>query len=48
MQMPAWQARVRERVLAPLAQAHAERASARATAAAQTRVEFFTMVRGED
>lgn len=48
MQMPAWQARVREQVIAPLAQAHAERASAGAAAAARTRVEFFTMVRGED
>jgi alpha-D-ribose 1-methylphosphonate 5-triphosphate synthase subunit PhnG len=48
MQMPAWRARVQEQVIAPLAQAQAQRAAERAAVAAQTRVEFFTMVRGED
>ena len=39
---------VRARVLAPLAQARAEAAGSRAAQAAATRVEFFTLVRGED
>ncbi|NSX13721.1 phosphonate C-P lyase system protein PhnG [Cupriavidus taiwanensis] len=48
LQRPAWHQRVRELVLAPLADAHASRAAQAAATAAQTRVEFFTMVRGED
>jgi len=48
LQLPAWHERVREGVLAPLARAHTEQREARAAVAAQTRVEFFTMVRGED
>jgi alpha-D-ribose 1-methylphosphonate 5-triphosphate synthase subunit PhnG len=48
LQMPAWHERVRQRVIEPLRQAHAERAARAAAAAAQTRVEFFTMVRGEN
>ncbi len=48
LQRPAWHQRVQEIVLAPLASAHAERAAQQAATAAQTRVEFFTMVRGED
>ena len=39
---------LREKVLAPLQQARAARRSARAAKAAATKVEFFTMVRGED
>lgn len=35
-------------VLSPLAEAEAERRKTRAAKAAATRVEFFTMVRGED
>lgn len=38
---------VRAALLAPLQQAEAERRAARARKAAATRVEFFTMVRGE-
>ena len=37
-----------EAVLAPLAQAQQSRKAARAAKAAATKVEFFTMVRGED
>ncbi|MBP0622675.1 phosphonate C-P lyase system protein PhnG [Cupriavidus consociatus] len=48
LQRPAWYQRVHEAVLAPLADAHAARAARQAATAAQTRVEFFTMVRGED
>jgi len=48
LQHPAWHQRVHDTVLAPLARAHAERAASQAAGAAQTRVEFFTMVRGED
>jgi alpha-D-ribose 1-methylphosphonate 5-triphosphate synthase subunit PhnG len=48
LQMPAWHARVRDGVIEPLARAHADKAARRAAVAAQTRVDFFTMVRGED
>jgi len=48
LQRPAWHQRVQDIVLAPLARAFAERAAHEAATAAQTRVEFFTMVRGED
>lgn len=48
LQRADWHQRVQVAVLAPLARAHAERAASRAGVAAQTRVEFFTMVRGED
>ena len=41
-------AEIRARVLAPLAQAEAEARQVRAEKAAATKVEFFTMVRGED
>ncbi|MGF1659050.1 MAG: phosphonate C-P lyase system protein PhnG [Rubrimonas sp.] len=41
-------ATVRRIVLAPLAAAEADRAARRAARAAATRVEFFTLVRGED
>jgi alpha-D-ribose 1-methylphosphonate 5-triphosphate synthase subunit PhnG len=46
-----WQddpARIEAAVLAPLRQDEAARRSARAARAAATRVEFFTLVRGED
>ncbi|MFD1912453.1 phosphonate C-P lyase system protein PhnG [Halodurantibacterium flavum] len=39
---------VRARIIAPLAEGAAARAHARAARAAATKVEFFTMVRGED
>jgi alpha-D-ribose 1-methylphosphonate 5-triphosphate synthase subunit PhnG len=48
LQLPAWHERVRDLVVTPLERAHAERAAAQTAVAAQTRVEFFTMVRGED
>ncbi|MNT92741.1 Alpha-D-ribose 1-methylphosphonate 5-triphosphate synthase subunit PhnG [compost metagenome] len=48
LQRPAWHQRVQDLVLAPLASTQAERAAHAAATAAQTRVEFFTMVRGED
>ncbi|MFJ4292076.1 phosphonate C-P lyase system protein PhnG [Cupriavidus sp. NPDC089707] len=48
LQRPAWHQRVHDAVLVPLADAHAARAAQQAATAAQTRVEFFTMVRGED
>ncbi len=41
-------AKVRARVLEPLARAEAEARQVRAEKAAATKVEFFTMVRGED
>ncbi|MCV2887928.1 phosphonate C-P lyase system protein PhnG [Ruegeria aquimaris] len=40
--------RIRTRVLEPLAAQMAERAETRAARAAATKVEFFTLVRGED
>jgi alpha-D-ribose 1-methylphosphonate 5-triphosphate synthase subunit PhnG len=48
LQQPDWHDRVQEAVIAPLARQHAGQKAARAAVAAQTRVEFFTMVRGED
>lgn len=39
---------VNAQVLAPLAEAESEKRTARASRAAATKVEFFTMVRGED
>lgn len=48
LQLPAWHARVRATVIAPLEAALATHATKQATDAAQTRVEFFTMARGED
>ncbi|KAA6120905.1 MULTISPECIES: phosphonate C-P lyase system protein PhnG [Cupriavidus] len=48
LQRPEWHARVQQIVLEPLARTLAERDAAQAAAAAQTRVEFFTMARGED
>lgn len=48
LQRQAWHQRVQDIVLVPLAQALAERAVQQAAIAAQTRVEFFTMARGED
>ncbi|WP_454726011.1 MULTISPECIES: phosphonate C-P lyase system protein PhnG [Cupriavidus] len=48
LQLPGWHDRVQATVLAPLAQARAARDARQAAVAAQTKVEFFTMVRGED
>jgi alpha-D-ribose 1-methylphosphonate 5-triphosphate synthase subunit PhnG len=48
LQMPAWHERVYADVIAPLARAHADKAATRAAVVGQTRVDFFTMVRGEN
>jgi len=48
LQLPAWRERVRSAVIEPLERAHAEREARRAREAAQTRVDFFTLARGED
>lgn len=47
LQVPAFEARLRERVIAPLAARVAERRADRQAQAARTKVEFFTMVRGD-
>lgn len=48
LQLPGWHDRVQAEVIAPLARAYDERLAAQAQRAASTRVEFFTMARGED
>lgn len=48
LQLPQWHETVQARLIQPLARQHAERAQREARVAAQTKVEFFTMVRGED
>ncbi|SSW73370.1 Alpha-D-ribose 1-methylphosphonate 5-triphosphate synthase subunit PhnG [Achromobacter veterisilvae] len=48
LQMPEWRETVQERLIAPLARLHAKKVERQARVAAQTKVEFFTMVRGED
>ncbi|RZT42814.1 phosphonate C-P lyase system protein PhnG [Cupriavidus agavae] len=48
LQRPAWHQRVQDTVIAPLARALSDRAARQAATAAQTRVEFFTMARGDD
>ncbi|MGH6917033.1 MAG: phosphonate C-P lyase system protein PhnG, partial [Geminicoccaceae bacterium] len=47
LQAPDRRAALLERVVAPLAAAQAEARAAQARKAAATRVEFFTMVRGD-
>lgn len=48
LQRPEWHQRVHDVVLAPIARSLEERAAHEAATVAQTRVEFFTMARGED
>jgi len=48
MQLPDWRERIERDLLQPLAREQAERVARRAGAADQSRVEFFTMVRGDD
>ncbi|OZI67119.1 phosphonate C-P lyase system protein PhnG [Bordetella genomosp. 11] len=48
LQMDEWHERVRKSVIEPLARSHADNAAARAAVAAQTRVDFFTLVRGDN
>ena len=47
LQDPAYRPRLEDAVVAPLERAHAERRHAAAARAACSRVEFFTLVRGE-
>ena len=48
LQLPEWHETVQSQLIAPLARQHAEKVERQARVAAQTKVEFFTMVRGED
>lgn len=48
LQLPGWHARVQAEVDSALARERAARGEHEAAVAAQTKVEFFTMVRGED
>lgn len=48
LQLPDWHETVQAQLIQPLARQHAERVERQARVAAQTKVEFFTMVRGED
>lgn len=48
LQLPEWHETVQARLIEPLARLHAEKVERQARVAAQTKVEFFTMVRGED
>ncbi|APX75903.1 phosphonate C-P lyase system protein PhnG [Achromobacter insolitus] len=48
LQLPEWHDTVQAQLIQPLARQHAERIERQARVAAQTKVEFFTMVRGED
>lgn len=47
LQMPEFEARLRERLVSPLAARIEERRAQKHAQAAQTKVEFFTMVRGD-
>ncbi|MGE6916330.1 phosphonate C-P lyase system protein PhnG [Achromobacter kerstersii] len=48
LQLPDWHDTVQTQLIQPLARAHADKVDRQARVAAQTKVEFFTMVRGED
>lgn len=48
LQLPDWHDTVQAQLIRPLARERAERVESQARVAAQTKVEFFTMVRGED
>ncbi|CUR79934.1 phosphonate C-P lyase system protein PhnG [Achromobacter xylosoxidans] len=48
LQLPDWHDTVQAQLIQPLARERAERIERQARVAAQTKVEFFTMVRGED
>jgi alpha-D-ribose 1-methylphosphonate 5-triphosphate synthase subunit PhnG len=47
LQVPAYEAHLRERVIGPLAAGIAGRRAQKEAQAARTKVEFFTMVRGD-
>lgn len=48
LQLPDWHETVHAQLIHPLARQHDEKVDRQAQVAAQTKVEFFTMVRGED
>jgi alpha-D-ribose 1-methylphosphonate 5-triphosphate synthase subunit PhnG len=48
LQTEAWRERVLGQLIEPLAHAHAERRDLQARTAAQSKVDFFTLVRGEN
>jgi alpha-D-ribose 1-methylphosphonate 5-triphosphate synthase subunit PhnG len=48
LQLPQWRERVQGSLIEPLAHAHEARRDLRARTAAQTKVDFFTLVRGEN
>lgn len=48
LQLPDWHDTVQTQLIQPLAREHADKVERQARVAAQTKVEFFTMVRGED
>lgn len=48
MQLPEWREALQEKLITPLARSREARVAHQASVAARTRVEFFTMVRGED
>ncbi|SSW69761.1 phosphonate C-P lyase system protein PhnG [Achromobacter agilis] len=48
LQLPEWRETVQAQLIAPLARQHADKVARQARVAAQTKVEFFTVVRGED
>ncbi|KVD84436.1 phosphonate C-P lyase system protein PhnG [Burkholderia sp. ABCPW 14] len=48
LQSPTWHAHVRERVIAPLAASRAARCARHADDVSRTRVEFFTLSRGDE
>jgi len=48
LQLPGWHERLHEQVIAPLSRSRDERLARQGRQAARSRVEFFTMTRGED
>jgi alpha-D-ribose 1-methylphosphonate 5-triphosphate synthase subunit PhnG len=48
LQTEQWRERVQSTLIEPLARAHAQRRDLKARTAAQSKVDFFTLVRGED
>lgn len=48
LQTEQWRERVQSRLIEPLARAHAQRRELQARTAAQSKVDFFTLVRGDN
>jgi alpha-D-ribose 1-methylphosphonate 5-triphosphate synthase subunit PhnG len=48
LQIPRWHARIQQQVIAPLDRTRQDAADHASRKAAQTKVEFFTLVRGEN